>query len=169
MRKKYRRTQCQSTEWGSQTCPNPFKRRPLGVSEKIEESLTSFLLVVVCHRASNEQKYDKELASRIQFLIKAEKDLEDETAGWHVICGKSFASAITYETEWVFFFDLLEDQHKTFLMFKTQWDPYDILFNLNRRIWRLPRINITLPGSLKTCCFTSLAHVDPLELDEEQV
>ena len=53
-------------------------------------------------------------------MIKAEKELEDETAGWHVICGKSFASAITYETQWVFFFDLLEDQHKTFLMFKTQ-------------------------------------------------
>ena len=75
---------------------------------------------LVCHKASEECKYDKELSTKIQQMIKAEKELEDETAGWHVICGKSFASAITYETQWVFFFDLLEDQHKTFLMFKTQ-------------------------------------------------
>ena len=60
------------------------------------------------------------MATNIQKLIKADKDLEDETAGWHVVCGKSFASALTYQTSWVLFFDLLEDQHKTFLMFKTQ-------------------------------------------------
>ena len=52
--------------------------------------------------------------------IKTHAQLNDETAGWHVLCGKSFASAITYQTEWVFFFDLLEkDHHKTFLIFKT--------------------------------------------------
>ena len=47
-------------------------------------------------------------------------DLKDETAGWHVITGKSFASAITYQTEWVLFFDLLDNHHKSFMMFKTQ-------------------------------------------------
>ena len=56
----------------------------------------------------------------IQQLIKQDVTLNDETAGWHVIVGKSFASALTYQTEWVFFFDLLEGDHKTFLMFKTQ-------------------------------------------------
>ena len=53
-------------------------------------------------------------------MVKTDSALKDETAGWHVVCGRSYASAITYNTKWVFFFDLLEDQHKTFLMFKTQ-------------------------------------------------
>ena len=65
-------------------------------------------------------KLDNVLASEIQLKIKADQELEDETAGWHVICGKSFASAITYKTAWVLFFDLLDGHHKSFLMFKTQ-------------------------------------------------
>ncbi len=65
-------------------------------------------------------KIDKDLATEIQNQIKGDKELEDETAGWHVITGKSFASAITYQTEWVLFFDLLDNHHKSFLMFKTQ-------------------------------------------------
>ena len=71
-------------------------------------------------KATEKPKLDKELATEIQTQIKADPELEDETAGWHVICGKSFASAITYQTTWVLFFDLLEGHHKTFLMFKTQ-------------------------------------------------
>ena len=63
---------------------------------------------------------DSELSSKIQEMVKSDPALKDETAGWHVVCGRSYASAITYNTKWVFFFDLLEDQHKTFLMFKTQ-------------------------------------------------
>ena len=47
-------------------------------------------------KATEGSKVDKDLASDIQMKIKADPDLEDETAGWHVICGKSFASAITY-------------------------------------------------------------------------
>ena len=47
-------------------------------------------------KATESQKVDKDLATEIQMKIKATAELEDETAGWHVICGKSFASAITY-------------------------------------------------------------------------
>ena len=76
--------------------------------------------VRLTNKASENHKLDKELASEIQRQINATAELGDETAGWHVIAGKSFASAITYQTKWVLFFDLLENQHKTFLMFKTQ-------------------------------------------------
>ena len=74
----------------------------------------------IVHKASENHKLDKELASEIQRQFNASPELGDETAGWHVIAGKSFASAITYQTKWVLFFDLLENSHKTFLMFKTQ-------------------------------------------------
>ena len=77
---------------------------------------------IVCEKATQKTKIDKDLATEIQSQIKGDKELEDETAGWHVITGKSFASAITYQTEWVLFFDLLEGHHKSFLMFKTQWE-----------------------------------------------
>jgi len=62
---------------------------------------------------------DKEVCSEIQKLIAAEPLLGDETAGWHVIVGKSFASAITYYTKFVIFFDLMEGCPKSFLLFKT--------------------------------------------------
>ena len=71
-------------------------------------------------KATVKCKIDKDLATEIQTQIKADADLQDETAGWHVITGKSFASAITYQTKFVLFFDLLENHHKSFLMFKTQ-------------------------------------------------
>ena len=71
-------------------------------------------------KAAATAKMDKDLASEIQAAIKADQELEDETGGWHIICGKSFASAITYQTTWVLFFDLLDGHHKSFLMFKTQ-------------------------------------------------
>ena len=75
---------------------------------------------IVCHTACEKEKYDKELSTRIQSELKTDDELKDDTAGWHVVCGKSFASAITYQTEWVLFFDLLEaNNYKTFLMFKT--------------------------------------------------
>ena len=47
-------------------------------------------------KATEHAKLDKELATDIQTKIKADPELEDETGGWHVVCGKSFASAITY-------------------------------------------------------------------------
>ena len=71
-------------------------------------------------QATQKCKIDKDLSTEIQAKIKADKDLQDDTAGWHVVCGKSFASAITYKTTSVLFFDLLEGHHKSYLMFKTQ-------------------------------------------------
>ena len=49
----------------------------------------------------------------------AEFHLKDQAAGWHVVVGKSYASAITYCTKNVMFFDLLGEWNKTFLIFKT--------------------------------------------------
>ena len=79
-----------------------------------------FSFALVCEKATEKTKLDKELASEIQMQIKADPELEDETAGWHVITGKSFATAITYQTTRVLFFDLLDGHHKSFMMFKTQ-------------------------------------------------
>ena len=69
-------------------------------------------LIIVCEEATSKCKLDKDLATEIQTKIKEDEDLKDETAGWHVITGKSFASAITYKTTCVLFFDLLDGHHK---------------------------------------------------------
>ena len=75
----------------------------------------------IVSKCGEDHKLDKELASAIQKQFNASPELGDETAGWHVIAGKSFASAITYQTKWVLFFDILEEgKNKTFLTFKTQ-------------------------------------------------
>uniref|UniRef100_A0A7S3CL93 Dynein light chain n=1 Tax=Strombidium rassoulzadegani TaxID=1082188 RepID=A0A7S3CL93_9SPIT len=66
------------------------------------------------------QRLDKEVATAIHRALKDDPDLGDECAGWHVLAGKSYASAITYQTKNVIFFDLLGEVHKTFLLFKTQ-------------------------------------------------
>ena len=71
----------------------------------------------------NAKAQDKELAKVIQQIFAGDPDTIDEAAGWHCICGKSFASAITFQTKNVLFFDLLGDTHKTFLIFKTSEQP----------------------------------------------
>ena len=73
----------------------------------------------LCFKSCEGKKLDKDIAISIQKGINEDEDLQDDCAGWHVIVGKSFASAITYQTKWVIFFDLLGDYHKTFLLFKT--------------------------------------------------
>ena len=65
------------------------------------------------------QKFDKDVANAITHGFAADPELSDDCAGWHVIVGKSFASAIQYQTKWVLFFDLLGDFNKSFLIFKT--------------------------------------------------
>lgn len=70
--------------------------------------------------ANQKPKLDKDLATEIKLMLDKDPILADECGGWHVIAGKSFASAITYQTKWVLFFDLLEGTNKTFLIFKTQ-------------------------------------------------
>ena len=78
-------------------------------------------------------KLDKEVASEIQKQIAAEPLLADLAAGWHVIVGKNFASAITYKTKYVCFFDLFEGCPKSFLFFKTEWadSPYCLSFKFD--------------------------------------
>ena len=73
----------------------------------------------MCDSLQDKCKSDKELATAIKMGFDKEPLLEDKKAGWHVICGKSYASAITYCTKNVIFFDLLGDKNKTFLIFKT--------------------------------------------------
>ena len=73
------------------------------------------------NEAAQKFKLDKELATEVKSVLDKDPLLQDECGGWHVIAGKSFASAITYQTKWVLFFDLLEGGiPKTFLIFKTQ-------------------------------------------------
>ena len=82
--------------------------------------LNNSFLFLVSHKEISQYKLDKEAATAIHKALNTDPDLKDECAGWHVIVGKSYASAITYQTQNVVFFDLLGDVHKTFLIFKTQ-------------------------------------------------
>ena len=70
--------------------------------------------------AAQKYKLDKDLSTAIKQQLDNEPLLQDECGGWHVVAGKRFASALTYQTKWVLFFDLLEGGFpKTFLIFKT--------------------------------------------------
>ena len=71
-------------------------------------------------KAHVDKRLDKDVATAIHQGLNEDPDLKDECAGWHVLVGKSFASAITYQTKNVLFFDILDDVHKTFLLFKTE-------------------------------------------------
>lgn len=83
-------------------------------------SSVSFLLTPVAGKANEGHRLDKDVATALHKALNEDPDLQDECAGWHVLVGKSFASAITYQTKNVIFLDLLDDVHKTFLMFKTE-------------------------------------------------
>jgi hypothetical protein len=74
---------------------------------------------LVCDAAEKLHPMDKEVASEIQKMIAADEKLGDETAGWHVIVGKSFAASITYNTKHLIFLDLMEGTPKSFMLFKT--------------------------------------------------
>ena len=77
------------------------------------------VVYIVCDKAVQEAKLDKEIATKIQKSVNEDAELQDEGAGWHVVVGKSFASAITCQTKHHVFLDLKET-HKSFLLFKTQ-------------------------------------------------
>ena len=103
------------TASASRTCPPTCKRKPSDVS-----ALRALKhLPVVCDAADKKHNLDKEVATEIRNLIAADPDLGDETAGWHVIVGKSFAASITYNTKYLIFFDLMEGCPKSFMLFKT--------------------------------------------------
>ena len=76
-----------------------------------------FAVIAKCNANT---KFDKDVACAIQKALATDADLQDDCAGWHIIVGKSFASSIQYQTKFVLFFDLLGENFKTFLMFKTQ-------------------------------------------------
>ena len=87
-------------------------------TNNLERNLTYFWILVTA-KSTTGHKLDKDAASALHKEICADPDLIDEEAGWHVIVGKSYASAITYQTKNVLFFDLLGEVHKSFLIFKT--------------------------------------------------
>jgi len=85
----------------------------------MEEKLVDKAIRLI-ENSNKNHTLDKDIATAIQKALCCDPDLCDECAGWHVIVGKSFASAITYQTEYVLFFDLLDGSNKSFLIFKTQ-------------------------------------------------
>ena len=93
----------------------PFKMRFSDMPDLQQEKA-----IRLCAKSCEGKKLDKDIAIQIQKGADEDEVLKDECTGWHVIVGKSLASAITYQTKWVIFFDLLGDYHKTFLLFKTQ-------------------------------------------------
>ena len=46
--------------------------------------------------ANKKHKLDKDVATEIKNMLDKSPELGDECGGWHIIAGKSFASAITY-------------------------------------------------------------------------
>ena len=81
--------------------------------------MTNETYILVTDKCVAGHKFDKDAATALHKEISTDPDLIDEEAGWHIIVGKSYASAITYQTKNVLFFDLLGDVHKSFLIFKT--------------------------------------------------
>ena len=70
--------------------------------------------------AMGKGKMDKDCASYIKSKIDTDKQFEDESIGaWQVIVGKSFAASLTYNTNFLMFFDLIK-QRRTILIFRTQ-------------------------------------------------
>ena len=106
---------CHQTRLDSLTCQTLSLKKPLDVSVWFD----FWLCVLVTAKANEGVRLDKDVATAIHKGLNSDPDLLDECAGWHVIVGKSYASAITYQTKNVLFFDLLGDVHKTFLIFKT--------------------------------------------------
>ena len=76
-------------------------------------------VIRLADKACQEKTLCIDISTYIHEGMKSDEDLNDETAGWHVITGKSFASAITYQTDNIIFFDLTGDRNLTFMIFKT--------------------------------------------------
>merc|ERR1712039_452169 len=77
-------------------------------------------LLLLCVDAFKKHKLQKDIAQFIKQNLDTNADF-NELIGkgpWQVICGRSFASAITYEAMHVSFFDLPKYQ-ETFLIYKS--------------------------------------------------
>ena len=107
---------------------NPIRRKKVEPMPEYKMRFTDFsptlveriIRLVAKANAASDKLLDKDVASAIHAGLKTDAELMDECAGWHVIVGRRFASAITYKTENVIFFDLLGGVNKTFLIFKTE-------------------------------------------------
>lgn len=65
-------------------------------------------------------KMDKDSASYIKSKVDADAEFAEGGIGaWQAIVGKSFAASLTYNTNFLMFFDLIK-QRRTILIFKTQ-------------------------------------------------
>ena len=69
----------------------PNKIRFTDLSEKLAEKAIRLVAKAIVGK-----KLDKEIATEIHRKINEDPDLMDECAGWHIIVGKCYASAITY-------------------------------------------------------------------------
>ena len=69
----------------------PNKIRFTDLQEKLAEKA-----IRLTAKALVGKKLDKDIATEIHKQINQDPDLMDECAGWHIIVGKSYASAITY-------------------------------------------------------------------------
>ena len=98
--------------------PDPVPRHRIRFTDMTKEQCETIMKAAL--KAEEKHKLDKDASSELQKFLSVDPVTRDETAGWHVVVGKSFASAITYKTMNVCFFDLLENEHKTFLCFKTE-------------------------------------------------
>ena len=117
--KKSRSPLCPGTAPGSQICRHFSWRELSEVNYTQIRALNPSFVTLVCDEAANKFQLDKEVATEVKRLIAADADLGDEKAGWHVISGKSFAAAVSYNTKFVAFFDL-PTTGKSFMLFKTQ-------------------------------------------------
>ena len=77
-------------------------------------------MVRLVAKANEDKLLYRDVAIAIHAQLKVDADLMDECAGWHVVVGRRFASAITFKTENVIFFDLLAGVNKSILIFKTE-------------------------------------------------
>ena len=110
------RTPCLNTKCVLLICQKQLLKKPSDVSFFF--FFINFFLVI--HKVHQGKKLDKDAALAIHKELNTHPELLDEQAGWHVIVGKSYASAVTYNTKNMLFFDLLGDVNKSFLIFKTQ-------------------------------------------------
>ena len=70
--------------------------------------------------AMGKGKMDKDCASYIKAKVDADHEFNDGSIGaWQAIVGKSFAASLTYNTNFLMFFDLIKHR-RTILIFKTQ-------------------------------------------------
>ena len=129
-----------------------FTDMPAAMQEKAIRSKQAINWFLVGDKANNMFKLDKEVSTEIQKQIAAEPLLADASAGWHVIIGKNFTSAITYKTKYVCFYELLEGTPKSFLIFKTEWVTHTLNL-MSSKLFSFTRYYLRLGLGAKRSCW----------------